>query len=303
MNILIIGSEGFIGKNIVRYYLEKGYSVFGADVHEGATVKYGYSRISRLSPEFDQLLQAEHFDYCINAAGSGNVPYSLSHPVLDFEANCLDTIRILDGLRRFNSSCKYLHISSAAVYGNPKELPVKESGELSPISPYGWHKLISENLCAEYVGIFELQIAIARPFSVYGEGLKKQLFWDLFQKWKKAISKNEPVILWGTGLESRDFIYISDLVSSLDAIISRAEFNCGTYNIASGVESSIMEASSKFLHALGGHIEVQFNAAPRVGDPQNWSVDISKIKNLGFNPVISLDKGIEKLAKWLKNLE
>ena len=299
MKILILGSEGFIGSNLVRYYLNKGNSVHGADLMEVGTQKYIYFKISRLSPELDEMLQQNSFDACINAAGSGNVPYSMTHPVSDFEANSLDTIRLLDGLRRLQPHCRYLHISSAAVYGNPQQLPVYEHDRLLPMSPYGWHKLVSEQLCKEYSTIFNLHTAIARPFSVYGPGLKKQLFWDLYQKVSRA-EHHSTIELWGTGKESRDFIFIDDLVEAFDCILHQGELKGEEYNVASGKEVTIGEIASIFIKSMDLPVQVQFNQQVRAGDPQNWRADISKISGLRFTNKVEITDGINITTEWLR---
>src|SRR5215211_1274307 len=110
--ILILGSEGFIGSHIVQYFLNKNYKVYGCDLFEAPSLEYRYFKVSRLSPEWESVLSANKFNYCINAAGSGNVPYSMEHPVIDYEANTLDTIHILDAIRRYAPTSKYIHISS-----------------------------------------------------------------------------------------------------------------------------------------------------------------------------------------------
>jgi UDP-glucose 4-epimerase len=302
MKILILGSEGYIGRHLVSFYLNQNAMVFGADLHEAGSQNYNYFKTSRLSPEFDELLSAESFDACINAAGSGNVNYSMTHPVSDFEANSLDTIRLLDVLRRHQPQCRYLHISSAAVYGNPDQLPIAETNELKPISPYGWHKLISENICREYTSVYKVPTAIVRPFSVYGPGLKKQLFWDLYQKWLKA-SDQQPIDLWGTGKESRDFIFITDLVSAFDCVLRDGKFSGEVYNVASGVELTIEDVAEKFVDVMGKKAAINFTHRERSGDPQNWRVDISKIRALGFKPSIDITTGIQALQRWLKDSE
>ncbi|HMJ45974.1 MAG TPA: NAD-dependent epimerase/dehydratase family protein, partial [Ferruginibacter sp.] len=166
MKLIIIGSQGFIGSHLCEYFFKNGYDVYGTDVLDPpANIKYRYSKVSRLSTEWEELLSTDKFDFCINAAGSGNVSYSVSHPLIDFEANTLDVVKILDAIRKSNLLCKYLHISSAAVYGNPAHLPITESAPLNPISPYGYHKLMSEIVCKEYAALFGIQVAIVRPFS------------------------------------------------------------------------------------------------------------------------------------------
>lgn len=301
MNILILGSEGFIGSHLVEFYKSKNWKVHGADLYEVGTQRYNYHKISRLSPEYDEILQHTHVDLCINAAGSGNVPYSVTHPVSDFEANALDTVRILDGLRKFRPHCRYLHISSAAVYGNPIQIPVNEESRVSPISPYGWHKLISENLCKEYHSVFNLRVAIVRPFSVYGPGLRKQLFWDLAKKCEATT--NHTIDLWGSGKESRDFIFIDDLMSAFDVVTNSSRFQADVYNIATGVETSVDQVAKMFVGLFNSNIKIEFSNSAREGDPQNWCADISRMQKLGFNPQVSLEDGLQKLILWMKSLK
>ena len=166
MEILVIGSEGFIGSHCIDYFTQKGDAVAGLDIFESSSKKYAYTKISRLSPELDDVFEKKKFDVVINAAGSGNVSYSMTHPLIDFEANVLDTMKILDALRRYQPNVKYIHFSSAAVYGNPVLLPIQETAASKPLSPYGWHKLISEQLCKEYTSLFKIKTAILRPFSL-----------------------------------------------------------------------------------------------------------------------------------------
>jgi len=299
---LVIGSEGFIGSNLVNYYIKRNEDIYGADLLEVGSQQYNYFKISRLSPEFDELLQQTKFDVCINAAGSGNVPYSMTHPVTDFEANSLDTMRLLDGIRRYQSSCRYIHISSAAVYGNPARLPVTEQDMLLPISPYGWHKLIAEKICEEFTYIYGVPVAIVRPFSVFGPGLKKQLIWDLYQKINKA-KPGDVIELWGTGKESRDFIYVHSLADALNCIVQKGQFKADKYNIAGGMETYIDELAAFFVQNVDKPVQIKFNQQIRTGDPQNWKADISKIEALGFASSISWQDGLKETIKWLKGFE
>lgn len=299
MNIFVIGSEGFIGSHCVDFFLKTNNAVSGADLFEQPARRYPYTKVSRLSPEFDEIFRMGKFDAVINAAGSGNVPYSMSHPLIDFEANCLDTIRVLDEIRKHQPGCRYIHLSSAAVYGNPQKLPVSENDRTLPLSPYGWHKLISENLCLEYSTLYQLRIAIVRPFSVYGPGLRKQLFWDLYQKTKGAIGEIE---LFGTGDESRDYIHVQDLVDGIAHILAKAPMEGEAYNLASGKETPISEVVARYFHALKMEQPYRFNGHVRKGDPLNWCADISRMQTLGFNAGKSLDSGLSELAQWIKSV-
>src|ERR1700757_1974292 len=165
MKIVILGSHGFIGSHLVDFFMFRGDTITGCDLVEDAATGYSYQKISILSPDFDTLFSKQQFDVCINASGSGNVAYSLANPISDFEANAFSVVKVLDTIRKYQPFCKYVHISSAAVYGNPVSLPIKESDTLAPLSPYGYHKLISEQLCKEYHHLYNLPVTIIRPFS------------------------------------------------------------------------------------------------------------------------------------------
>ena len=299
MKLLILGSEGFIGNHLVSYFISKNAEVYGCDLFDAPVLAYKYRKISRLSPELDEVFTSVAYDVCINAAGSGNVNYSMTHPFSDFEANCLDTIKVLDCIRRLQPGCRYIHISSAAVYGNPEKLPVQEQDRKTPLSPYGWHKLMAENLCSEYSSIYGLKTIAIRPFSVYGPGLRKQLFWDLYKKMETV--SGESIELWGTGRESRDFIFIDDVVSVVHLLIDKAPMEGEVYNVASGTEITIEEIAIAFCTFINSKASVVFNQQVRAGDPLNWKADISRIKTLGFVQQIHINEGISKLVQWIKS--
>ena len=299
MNIIIIGSQGFIGSHLCNYFIAKGYNVYGADIVETpVNINYTYTKLSRLSTEWETLLAENKIDVCINAAGSGNVAYSVAHPLIDFEANTLDVIKILDAIRKHQPTCKYVHISSAAVYGNPTSLPIKETDLLNPISPYGYHKMMSEIICKEYHHLFGLNIAIVRPFSVFGNGLRKQLLWDICTKLKQ----NDTITLFGTGNETRDFIHISDLVLLIDLVIAKSHFKADVYNAASGSETSIKFIASIFENNFASNKKINFGSEPKKGDPLNWKADVSKLLEIGFISSTNFEKELINYANWFKDL-
>lgn len=298
MKILILGSEGFIGTHVVSYFLAKENVVYGADLFQLPSKKYYYSKISNFQLEVDELLQQKKFDVIVNCSGSANVSFSNTHPLVDYEANCHNTIVLLESIRKFLPDSKYIHLSSAAVYGNPLLLPVRESAQLQPLSPYGYHKLMAEQICHEYSSIYGLKIAILRPFSVYGAGQNKLMFWDVYQKIIKAESSVE---LYGTGNESRDYVYVEDLMQALDLIIEKSPMNCSIYNVASGKETTIKEAIDIYFSLLKPNYDYYFDNHVRSGDPINWMADISELSKLGFRPKFSLEEGLKNYINWLEN--
>ncbi|MEZ5053466.1 MAG: SDR family oxidoreductase [Chitinophagales bacterium] len=294
MKILIIGSKGFIGAHTIQYFLDKNDIVFGCDV----LVDYNASNyfiLDSTNANFHEIFESQTFDVCINCSGASSVPDSFVHPHRDFELNVNNVVKIVDAIRKHQPTCKLINISSAAVYGNPIHLPISESVPKSPISPYGSHKLMAENILKEYYTHYQIQSISVRPFSVFGPGLKKQLFWDIYHK----MTKQNQIELFGTGNETRDFIFIKDVVRTFDFIIQNSLFNAESINIANGEEITIKEAVETFANCMEWKGTINFNNQQRIGDPLNWKADISKIQSYGYKPQYSLLQGLTEYKTWL----
>jgi dTDP-glucose 4,6-dehydratase/UDP-glucose 4-epimerase len=297
MKVLIIGSQGFIGSNLLEHYrATNAFDVYHCDVLQLKNDDT-YCHINSENPNFESIFKNNQFDVCINASGIGNVSMSLINPLNDFILNTYNVIKILESIRIYNSNCKFLNISSAAVYGSPNKLPIAENHNLNPLSPYGHHKLISEQICQEYYTLFNIQTCNLRVFSAYGNGLKKQLFWDTYQKLK---SEDAVIEFFGTGMETRDFIHIDDLIQAINLVIIKGKFNSDYINVASGIESSIKDVTNQFLDFFPLKKKTVFNNQVKKGDPLNWKADISYLISLGFTQKISISEGLLKYSKWLQ---
>jgi UDP-glucose 4-epimerase len=297
MKILIIGSRGFIGSHCVTYFELKNFEVWQADVNESSVENF--YKINRQNSDYSILFKEHQFDICINASGSAHVGFSFENPSKDFELNVVNVQKILVAIRDYNPECKFVNFSSAAVYGNPQFLPITENSSCKPLSPYGFHKLQSELLLAEYHKFFGLNTCSLRVFSAYGPRLKKQLFWDLYQK----ALQDDVILLYGTGCETRDFIYIDDLMQIMDLVIQHSSFQGSIYNVASHQEITIAEAAHLFLNEFSPEKKVVFNGKVKVGDPNNWLADMENLKKYGFKAQFNLSLGLKKYAAWLKELK
>jgi UDP-glucose 4-epimerase len=299
MKILIIGSKGFIGKHCVDHFSRSGiHFVTQADI-SASQGSENYIQLEPKNTDFSKLFENNRFDICINASGSPGVGFSIEHTSEDFILNTINVFNILNCIKKLNPDCRFINFSSAAVYGNPKNLPIKESDETKPLSPYGFHKLQSEQTLREFYDWHQIKTISLRIFSAYGPGIKKQLFWDLYQKSKG----NNAIEIFGTGNESRDFIYIDDLIRAIELIIQKAEFNGQVINIASGKETTIKDAVNYFVQKYDSNIRISFNGKIKKGDPLNWKADISLLKNLGFSTLKSIEDGIEEYVKWTRGLQ
>ncbi|WP_312339846.1 SDR family oxidoreductase [Sphingobacterium sp.] len=299
LKIVIIGSKGFIGSNALSYFENLGHDVYGCGVSE-YPLDEKYFQVDRFAPDYNNIFKLEKFDVCINASGSPGVGFSLEYPQEDFRMNVSNVYSLLNAIRVYNKDCKFINLSSAAVYGNPKELPIKEDSKLNPLSPYGFHKMITEQLISEFFQVFGISTVSFRIFSAYGPGIKKQLLWDIYQKSISANNKGE-VALFGKGNETRDFIYVEDLMEALNIAIQNDLFKGKTYNLGSGVETSIEDIASTFLNIINPSLQLNFNGIQKPGDPLFWCSDMSELEKYGFKVKITIQEGLKNYHNWLIN--
>jgi UDP-glucose 4-epimerase len=298
--VLITGVAGFIGRYVARYFAKQGWQVIGTDNSppENAPLAdlSAYQRLQLPDPEFSKLLQTHKPDALIHCAGRASVALSVADPAADFHSNTLLTFNLLDALRLNVPECKFIFLSSSAVYGNPSKLPIDEAHPVLPISPYGFHKLQSEQLCLEFSKIYDIPTASLRIFSAYAPGLRRQVLWDIC---RKALTQ-ERIVLQGTGQESRDFIHALDIVKALMVVTTSAPMKGEVYNLASGRESTILELATLVIDALEHQGELVFDGIVPRGNPLNLQADIAKIESIGFMPNVQLEQGVKVFTNWCR---
>jgi Nucleoside-diphosphate-sugar epimerases len=298
--ILITGANGFIGSHLCNLFLSRGYEVIGLDLSAPPNAeKIKFYALDLLTTSIDEILKIHKPDICIHCAGPASVPNSLVSLENDFKLTVMPTFNILSSIRNYRPECKFLYLSSAAVYGNPRHLPVPEEETANPISPYGFHKLQAENICMEFFKLFTLPIALVRIFSAYGEGLQKQLLWDI----NLMIKQEGKVELFGTGEETRDFINIVDLVSAIRLIAEKSAFKGDIYNIANGCQIKVRELAQLLIEEYSFDISMRFNGQVRPGDPLYWQADIGKIVALGYQQQILPQEGVRAYVNWFRQIE
>ena len=271
MRILIFGSLGFIGSSLKMFFKEGSIDVS--------------DDVNSLSKEI--LI---NYDIFINCAGASNVSASFHDPQNDFNKNTILVQCLLEKIRLSgNQKIRFINISSAAVYGTPKYLPIKVTEELNPISPYGYDKMLAEDICKMYNHCFGVKTLSLRVFSAYGNGQKKMLMWDLLKKFN---DNSNSVQLYGSGRETRDFIHIHDIFYQIKLVIENAEFNGESINIGNGEEISVNQIAHIFKTCLNSTKIIEFNNFIREGDPLNWCADINELVDWGYKKSINLETGI-----------
>lgn len=295
--VLITGASGFIGSTLLKKFKIEGYKVVGWNRIE--TIINGVKIHSVDMTKKDNIVNAlsqEKPDIIIHCAGSADVGKSVMNPEMDYEGNVTLTHNLLFAIHKCKLERKrFVFLSSAGVYGNPISLPITEDMPLTPLSPYALHKVMCEDLCMYFIKNYYADIKIARIFSAYGSGLKKQIFWDMHNK----ILKTGKLEMFGTGNESRDYIHVQDVIESI-YLLATKETKDIVFNIANGEEVTIRKATELFADAEGIKKEkITFNGVVREGDPLNWKADISRIKKLGYVKTISLEEGIKEYYEWI----
>lgn len=301
MKIIVTGAEGFIGASLVKYFRGKGDIVQAWNRRENEKKSEDIFTVDLTDVDaIKTAIKTFQPDIVIHCAGSADVRKSVLNPYADFHNNVIITHSLFFALHQCDlKNCKIIFLSSAGVYGNPIQLPISESMQPNPISPYALHKQICENICWYFINNYGMNIKIARIFSVYGNGLQKQIFWDMYCK---AI-KTKKLELYGTGNESRDYIHVTDVARAIYLIVKYAPQDEVIYNIANGEEVTIASVAQIFAEDMNLKGKVYFNGERREGDPINWCADISKLKNLGYKKTVNIEDGIRMYVRWATALK
>lgn len=301
MKFLITGATGFVGGTLLRHCISSSFEVAVYSRRAGPpfldpSIAWYQGSFENI-PHLIQCIQKTQPDWILHCAGSGSVPLSMENPAEDFKNSASLTQNLLEAIRMSGFKPRIALMSSAALYGNPQTLPIRESAPISPLSPYGWHRSIAEQLFLSYSQSFEIEGFVCRIFSAYGEYLRKQVVFDTFGKFNQT--GQIPAIFWGTGAESRDFIHADDMARAI-LLLCQKEAR-GIFNLGSGQQTKIADLVGLIHQTMGSESSYSFNGMNRPGDPLNWEADIGLLQSYGFEPQISLTEGISRVWKWLQN--
>ena len=301
MTVLVTGALGFIGRHVSRHLRSKGNRVVGighGQVTKSEAVEAGLHRwhsgdVSRQSLDYI----GEPVDLVVHCAGSSLVGDSFNDPDAEFQKSVGAAQEILEFANRQTAKPRIVVLSSAAVYGVVTQLPIRETTALKPISPYGKSKLAIERCCEEYSRDHSLQIAIVRLFSVYGPGLRKQLFWDACRKFAKGDGH-----FGGTGDEVRDWLHVKDAVRLIETAATQASASVPIINGGTGrsikVRDALIEVRRFWPTAAP---QITFSGQARPGDPPGYEADIARARALEWSPTHSFIDGIGEYVLWARS--
>ena len=297
MKILVTGGAGFIGVNLVNFLLNSSHKVTIYDNLSNSSknmlnslIKEGAQFIKGDILDYDRLIKSsKEFDLIIHLAAKTDVIESASHPEKTRNVNVNGTVNVLRCCIE-NNIKKIIFSSSAAVYGN-SNVAVDENAKVNPLSPYGKSKLSAEDQIKKMTKN-NLEYVILRLFNIYGKRQNIQ-YAGVITKFVESISKDDPLVIYGDGKQTRDFVSVSDVVNAFDCAIKTS--SNGTYNIASGKSISIKELAKMTLDTSGKKMKIKYEPAKKE-DIRHSIADIIKAKQeLGFNPKMSLKEGLSDL--------
>jgi UDP-glucose 4-epimerase len=295
--VVVTGARGFLGRHASLAASQRGARVIaighGVWTDEAAQA-WGLSAWHDLDVTCEALtLHAESPSFIVHCAGSGSARLALEHPARDFGRTVVTTVEVLEYIRTRSPWTALVYPSSGAVYGNAENLPVREDASLEPVSPYGAHKKVTEDLIRSYGRNFGLRAAIVRVFSVYGAELRKQLLWDACQKAMRG-----EFAFSGTGTETRDWVAVEDVAELLLIAADHAATEAPAVNCATGLEITIGDTLAVLFASLGLCQQPIFAGSGGSVDLKRYAGDPSRALAWGWEPKWKWTDGMAEYARW-----
>jgi len=302
MKVLVTGGAGFIGSHIAEYFAEAGHTVRILDNLATGFLRNipQYKNIEFIQGDICDSLSVEKaisdVDYVFHEAALVSVPLSCEKPTEAFRINTLGILNVLQACVKAEVN-KFVTASSAAIYGNNPILPKREDMYPEPTSPYAISKLDGEYLARMFYENYGLRTTCLRYFNVYGPRQDPKSPYAavipiFFEKAKsgKAKSGND-LLIYGDGLQSRDFVYIKDVVKANAAALEHGDGQ--VFNVAMGKSVTVLELAEQIIKLTGSSSKI-VHAASRAGDVRDSKADVSKISSW-WKGEIELQDGLKSL--------
>lgn len=280
--ILVTGSNGFVGKNLVEELQRQDAEVLTLSDHSGHRIDIRDQKIAK---------EIQDIDIVYHLAAKTYVPYSFEKPRETYEVNLLGTLNILDMCR--SNNIEKIIFASSYVYGQPQYLPINEKHPLQPTNPYMRSKVLGEELCRAYYADFGVKCIILRSFNIYGPDQNMNFLIPSIiiqlQNGKIELKDQEP---------KRDFIYISDVIG---AYIKAGEFNgdFDVFNIGYGKSYSVKEIVDKIIQIYGKDVKVKYTNERRKNEIMDTVSDIKNVREkLGWKPDVDIDTGLYNCVSY-----
>jgi UDP-glucose 4-epimerase len=289
---IVTGASGMIGRRLIRRLIDKGVSTVAVDSQQD---EHGCQFLLRDLVEAGSLDSVVTPGCCIfHLAARADVSRSVTDPLGDFQINVGATINVLEAARRSGASVVFT--SSAAVFDPQSPLPHQERAPKRPVSPYGTAKLAGEHYVATYHRCYGLNAKTVRLFNVYAEHMSRFAIADFIRKIQQA---DDEIDILGDGCQIRDYLHADDAVEGIIRVAERGVPG-EDYNLASGEPTRLSELAQTIAHLMDKpHLRIRVTGQSFAGDIQGWYADVSKIRSIGFTPMIPLEEGLKRVIRSL----
>lgn len=301
MRVLITGGCGFIGSFAAERFYKEGYKVYIIDNlstgnRSNVTVPHTFYEIDILDRHCEEIFKSGAFDVVIHLAAQTDVSRSITEPTVDTQANISGLVHMLELSAKYKVR-QFIFASSAAVYGHNEQLPLTENSKCNPESIYGMNKLQGEYYCKKWTEMYGLKTICFRFANVYGPRQNNMLEGGVISIFMNLLQKGEELKVYGDGKQTRDFIYVEDVV---DAMYRATKTDVsGSYNLSTQTETSINQLIEK-LKSFYKSCKVSY-LPERKGDIRHSCLSYAKAtKELDWVPIYSLEEGLQKTKKWFE---
>ena len=300
---LVTGGAGFIGSHLVDKLIEQGNDVVVIDnlstgKKENLNFKADFYNVDIQSPEISEIFKKVRPEVVFHYAAQIDVRKSVENPVESAKTNILGSLNILENCRKFGVKKVIFASTGGAIYGDAEIVPTPESYLAQPVSPYGIEKLTVEHYLNFYKREYGLDYLILRFANVYGPRQNSKGEAGVVAIFCDKILAGEQVIINGDGKQTRDFVFVGDIIRA--NILGIEKNKSGIFNIGTGIETDINAIFGKLKKAFG--LEIKENHIDKKSGEQKRScLDFSKSKTeFGWQPQYSLEKGLEETKKWFQ---
>lgn len=306
MKILVTGGAGFIGSHVVDLFVSQGYEVVvvdnlstGRESNLNPAAKF--YQVDIRSPEVAEIIARERPDFISHHAAQIDVRRSVADPLFDAEVNVLGSIRLIEAARQYGVQ-RFVYISTGgAVYGEPEYLPCDEAHPINPICPYG----ISKHTVEHYLFLahynYGLNYTVLRYPNVYGPRQDPHGEAGVVAIFSGRMLRQEPVTIYGDGLQERDFLYVGDCARANLLAVQQAQD--GIYNLGTGRGANINELFDILREITHYPLRPGYGPA-KVGETYKIYLQAAKAaRDLGWQPTLSLSEGLSQTVAYFQTHE
>lgn len=301
MKVIVTGGAGFIGSHLVELLVKKKYKVTVIDnlvTGRIENLKNVKKKINIIKADVSNYSKIEKFfkncKYVFHLAALADIVPSIEEPKKYFATNVTGTLNILRASKKYNIK-KVIYAASSSCYGMVKKFPISEECNIKTEYPYALTKYMGEQLMVHWSKVYKIQTISLRLFNVYGlRSRTTGAYGAMFGVFLAQKINNKPITIVGNGKQSRDFTYVTDVVSAF-LVAARSKIKHGIFNVGNGKPTSVNYIANK----LGGK---KVYIPKRPGEPDKLQASIKKIKKyLNWKPMITIDQGIEIMTKNIQD--